>query len=207
MFQLFIEDYKLLKVKKILIPILFVLLFQTISFAQTPQHSIHDLKTGKWKTDTTYVYQLPYTLGKRYLLIQGYNSSFSHKNEIALDFKMKKGTPICAARDGVVTALREDSDKGGFKPEFLSEGNFIVLLHNDSTEAHYWHLQKDGAIVKEGDTVKTGQTIGYSGNTGYSAFPHLHFEVVNKLGQQIPTRFSTKKGMLYLRPGRKYKRV
>ena len=53
--------------------------------------------------DSSFVYSLPYEKGKKYLLIQGYRSKLSHKNRLALDFKMKKGTPITAARDGVVT--------------------------------------------------------------------------------------------------------
>jgi murein DD-endopeptidase MepM/ murein hydrolase activator NlpD len=131
----------------------------------------------------------------------------SHKGEYALDFKMKTGTTICAARSGIVIAMRENSDKGGLKPEMLSEGNYIIISHDDGSEAHYWHLQKDGVLVDVGDTIETGQAIGLSGNTGYSAFPHLHFEV-NETGKgQIPTRFHTKKGIKYLRPGKWHKAI
>ncbi len=70
----------------------------------------------------------------------------------------------------------------------------------------YWHLQKDGVLVNIGDTVKQGQLIGYSGNTGYTAFPHLHFQVYDATGKNIATRFETKKGITYLRPGKWYKR-
>jgi murein DD-endopeptidase MepM/ murein hydrolase activator NlpD len=71
----------------------------------------------------------------------------------------------------------------------------------------YWHLQKNGVIINEGDTVKQGQHIGYSGNTGYTAFPHLHFQVQDKNGRDIATRFLTKQGVAYLRPSKYYKRV
>src|SRR5436190_9362433 len=169
--------------------------------------SVHDLKSGKVKPDTSYVYSLPYQPGKKYLLIQGYMSSFSHKGEYALDFKMKKGTKICAARPGVVIGLREDSDKGGLKPAMLSEGNYIIIQHADGTRGNYWHLKKNGALVNVGDTIQKGQVIGLSGNTGYTAFPHLHFEVVDPLKGQIPTRFSTSKGIKYLRPGKWHKAI
>jgi len=135
----------------------------------------------------------------------------SHKGERALDFKVKKGTKICAARDGVVIATREDSDKGGLKPENLSDGNYISIKHNDNSVAHYWHLKKDGVYVNIGDSVTAGQLIGESGNTGYSAFPHLHFEVVgndaNGNYTQLATHFKTKKGIKYLRPAKFYKTV
>ena len=142
-------------------------------------------------------------------MIQAYESTFSHKGERALDFKVKKGTKICAAREGVVIAARKDSDKGGLKDENLSDGNYVSIQHSDGSVAHYWHFQKDGVMVNVGDTVQTGQWIGLSGNTGYSAFPHLHFEVqgYDATGQykQLATRFYTNEGVIYLRPGKFYK--
>ena len=71
----------------------------------------------------------------------------------------------------------------------------------------YWHLQKDGVLVSVGDTIIKGQWIGYSGNTGYTAFPYLHFQVQNKSGGDIATRFITNKGIIYLRPGKYHKAV
>jgi murein DD-endopeptidase MepM/ murein hydrolase activator NlpD len=180
-------------------------------FAQD-QYSTRDLKEGKFKDDSSYIYSLPFQDHKKVFLIQGYESKiFSHKGERALDFKVKQGTKICAAREGVVIALREDSDKGGLKQENLSDGNYISIKHSDGSVAHYWHLQKDGAMVSVGDAVKTGQWIGLSGNTGYSSFPHLHFELQGYDGsgnyKQLATRFYTNKGILYLSPGEFYRVV
>jgi len=190
--------------------LLFLLLIPVMGFSQD-DHSIQDLKNGKFKKDTSYVYRLPFQYKKKVFLIQAYESSFSHKGERALDFKVKKGTKICAARDGIVTAMREDSDEGGLKQENLSDGNFISIRHNDGSVAYYWHLQKDGVMVNMGDTIKSGQWIGLSGNTGYSAFPHLHFEVqgYDAAGnyKQLATRFNTKQGVMYLRPGYFYKTI
>lgn len=185
------------------------LLFPLHALSQD-QYSTRDLKEGKFKKDSSYIYSLPFENKKRVFLLQGYESKlFSHKNERALDFKVKKGTKICAARAGVVISMREDSDKGGLKQENLSDGNYISIKHNDGSVAHYWHLQKDGVMVNVGDTVKTGQWIGLSGNTGYSALPHLHFEVqgYDTSGdyKQLATRFRTNKGILYLTPGEFYR--
>ena len=95
------------------------------------------------------------------------------------------------------------------KDENLSDGNYVSVKHDDGSVAHYWHLQYDGAMVKVGDSVKAGQWIGLSGNTGYSAFPHLHFEVQGYTAsgdyKQLPTRFYTQKGVIYLRPGKFYR--
>ncbi len=188
----------------------FIFLFTFFNFyasAQLTDTEIRNLKGGRVKTDNSYVYFLPYEKGSRFLLIQAYNSKFSHTNELSLDFKMKKGSEICAAREGVVTATKEDSDVGGMRDEYYNQGNHIIITHIDGSVAMYWHLKKEGVVVNIGDTVSKGQHIGFSGNTGYSAFPHLHFQVQNKDGNDIATRFFTKKGIKYLRPGRRYKSV
>jgi len=188
----------------------FFLIIFSRSFSQD-QYSIRDLKSGKFSDDSSHIYTLPFEQRKNVFLVQAYESKMSHKGEVALDFKLKKGTKICAARDGVVITLRRDADKGGLKQEYLSEANYITIRHTDGSVAHYWHLQKNGVNVNPGDTIKTGQIIGYSGNTGYSAFPHLHFEVqgYNAEGKfvQLPTRFYTNKGIIYLRPGKFYRTV
>ena len=187
--------------------ILLLLLLPVSCLAQS--YSTADLKAGRFRADSSYIYRLPFEINKKVFLIQAYESKMSHQNEWALDFKVKKGTKICAARGGVVIAAKGDSDKGGLKTENLSDGNYVSIKHSDGSVAHYWHLQKDGVKVSEGDTVYSGQWIGLSGNTGYSAFPHLHFEVqgYDLAGNfvQLATRFRTKNGVVYLRPGNFYK--
>lgn len=170
---------------------------------------IKRLQKGVIKDDTSYVYGIPFEDDKAHFLVQGYFGKFSHKERAALDFKMKRGTKILAARDGVVTRVKEDGSRGGTKRKYRSEGNNVIITHTDNSRAGYWHLQKDGALVKVGDTVKKGQVIALSGNTGYTAFPHLHFIVWTSRGgnwQQVPTRFETSKGIKYLKPWKWYRR-
>ena len=166
------------------------------------------LQKQKYSEDTSHIYWLPYRENGKHLVVQGYYSRFSHQTDIALDFKMKTGTTICAARGGVVNDLYEESNVGGAKDEYLDDGNYILIHHFDGSKAYYWHLKQNGVLVNVGDTVKQGQPIGLSGNTGYSAFPHLHFEVwgttANGHYNQLPVRFMTKKGPRYLRPLRYY---
>ena len=133
------------------------------------------LQKGKVKDDTSYIYALPYEEGKSHYMVQGYFSSFTHRERAALDFKMKRGTKICATRDGVVVRVKEDGDRGGLKKKYRPYGNYVIIQHADSSRAGYWHLQKDGVLVNVGDTVKKGQVIALSGKTGYTALPHLHF--------------------------------
>lgn len=189
---------------------IFSIFFVQCCIAQQ-QYSFKDLKSGKFVDDSSYIYSLPFENNKKVFLIQAYDSKMSHKGEIALDFKIKKKTKVCAARDGVVISAREDSEDGGLKPENMSDGNYISIQHYDGSVAHYWHLIKDGVLINVGDTITKGQVIGLSGNTGYSAFPHLHFEVVGYNGSgkygQLPTRFNTNKGTVYLKPGNFYRAV
>jgi murein DD-endopeptidase MepM/ murein hydrolase activator NlpD len=194
--------------------IIFILLISNsfAIFCQQPNvKKIMDLKQGKIKIDTSYIYQLPFELGTKRRVVQAAYSKLSHKGEIALDFNVKIGTTICAARGGVVTAAYGGSNKGGVGNAYINDGNYVIIQHEDGSKAMYWHLQYNGVLVKEGDTVITGQKIGKSGNTGYSAFPHLHFEInaftANGSYTQVPARFYTNKGIVYLRPLKKYKVV
>ena len=193
---------------------LFVLLsvFFGCSVSKNPlRKKVILLQKGIIKDDTSYVYSLPYEGGKSYLLVQGYFSRLSHKERAALDFKMKRGTKICAAREGVVVRVKKDGDRGGWNKKYRSYGNNIVIQHPDSSRAGYWHLQKESALVNAGDTVKKGQVIGLSGKTGYAFFPHLHFLVwrFDNMGkwQQVPNRFQTGKGIKYLKPLHKYRNI
>jgi murein DD-endopeptidase MepM/ murein hydrolase activator NlpD len=174
----------------------------------SPQRkAIKDLQKGRVTEDTSYVYALPFEKGTAHLVVQGYYSAYSHKNRAAIDFKMKRGTKITAARGGVVVRLKEDGKRGGLNNKYRQDGNLVVIQHSDGSRAGYWHLQENGVLVNIGDTVQQGQVIGLSGKTGYSALPHLHFLVWNNRSnqwQQVPTRFQTSEGPKYLRPFRKY---
>jgi murein DD-endopeptidase MepM/ murein hydrolase activator NlpD len=124
-------------------------------------------------------YLLPFRAGTRYLCIQGVGGPFSHTGPQthAFDFRMPVGTPVLAARRGLVVAVREDSTVGGMARRHAEEGNFVAILHEDGTRAVYLHLMPGGALVERGQHVAQGQVIARSGDTGWSATPHLHFEV------------------------------
>jgi murein DD-endopeptidase MepM/ murein hydrolase activator NlpD len=159
----------------------------------------------------SFAYSLPYEKGKCFLLVQAYQSKlFSHKGELALDFKMKKGTKICAARGGVVVDVKEDSKKGGIGTKYLSQGNHVIIKHEDGTYGNYWHLKYNGALVNVGDTITQGQPIGLAGKTGYALFPHLHFEVTmhpRPGHDQLRTQFLTRKGKRFLKPLHWYRSI
>jgi len=187
-----------------------ILFISACSVSKNPlRKEIKKLQKGIIKEDTGYLYSLPFENNKAHLLVQGYFGNLSHKERAALDFKMKKGTKILAARDGVVVRVKEDEDKGGLNKKYHHQGNNLVIQHNDNSRSGYWHIQKDGVLVNVGDSVRKGQVIALSGNTGFTAFPHLHFIAwkFNTKGewQQIATRFETSKGIKYPRAWRWYR--
>ena len=148
--------------------------------------------------DETYVYDLPYKKGSTYMIFQGYNGAATHKNLNALDFSLKTGDEVYAARSGTVVQVVENNDRNCLRPECADYNNVVIILHEDGTFADYSHLKKNGAIVEEGDVIKTGQVIAYSGNTGYASGPHLHFSVfvpdVEEGMRTLKTKFKTGDG-------------
>jgi murein DD-endopeptidase MepM/ murein hydrolase activator NlpD len=164
------------------------------------------------KHDDSFVYQLPYAPGHNFKVTQGYNGSFSHKgaNQYAIDWQMPEGTPVYAARGGVVVKIKDDSSTGGSSMKFDPYNNYVLIRHDDGTLGHYCHLQKGGVCVRPGDRVVVGQRIARSGNTGFSSGPHLHFSVFKtKDGRErvsIPVKFRTADGSAdTLVEGRRYK--
>ncbi len=130
------------------------------------------------KADITYTYSFPFLKDSNYRITQGPGGVFSHKDLFAYDFQMPLGTPVVAARDGIVALIKTDSSVGGADKSYIDKANFISVYHQDGSIANYFHLGKNGAAVKEGQFVRKGDIIGYSGNTGFTSGPHLHFEVV-----------------------------
>ncbi|MDX2010303.1 MAG: M23 family metallopeptidase [Myxococcaceae bacterium] len=111
--------------------------------------------------------------------------TFSHgagsQNEEAWDWAMSEGTPVLAARDGVVVAVRDDCTEGGPDEALRNDSNYVILRHDDGTFSEYQHLRHLGVRVRLGVNVAAGSVLGESGHTGFSSEPHLHFSVFHTL--------------------------
>ena len=133
---------------------------------------------------------------------QGFDGGFSHRdaqNRYALDFAADTGTPVLAARGGVVMQVASDFDKAGLTEKYGGRANFVRILHDDGTMALYAHLQESGVHVRIGQRVRQGQRIGLSGNTGFTSGPHLHFVVQVNRGmrlESIPIRMRGPQGVI-----------
>jgi murein DD-endopeptidase MepM/ murein hydrolase activator NlpD len=110
--------------------------------------------------------------------INPFISNIKHFHK-GIDIAANMGTPIKAARDGLVI----------FSGRLEGYGNCIFIRHQDGYITVYGHNKVNK--VKVGDIVYQGQEIAEVGRTGYATGPHLHFEV-RKLDQPIDPNFALK---------------
>ena len=152
------------------------------------------------------VYLLPLQT-RDWRIDQGWGGRFSHQdpeNFYAVDFTVKEGTPILAARDGVVMQVESNFDGAGLNREkFGARANLVRILHDDGSMALYAHLRAVGVWVRLGQRVHAGQSIGLSGNTGFTTGPHLHFAIQVNRGmreESIPMRLRAPDGSMVAIP-------
>lgn len=91
-------------------------------------------------------------------------SGRSHEGQ---DVMAKCGTPVVAARGGVVKQ----------KATHSAAGNYVVISDEATGEDHSYMHFRAPALVERGDRVETGQQIGVVGDTGSASACHLHFEI------------------------------
>jgi len=137
---------------------------------------------------STISYWPPIAPGQSFQISQAFDGSFSHtdeQNKYAVDIVMPVGTPVYAARSGIVLEAEDDFFKGGNNKAYSSKANNIRILHDDGSMAVYAHLELEKTQVYPGLAVMAGQLIGYSGNTGFTSGPHLHFAVQINKGMEL----------------------
>ena len=137
----------------------------------------------------TEAFDLPWAQGSVFETGQSFHGTLSHKGEegYAVDFPMAVGTPVHAARRGLVVRVAEKYTESGLRPDLRDKANLVMIAHEDGTLSRYLHLKTEGALVELGQWVESGDLIGLSGNIGYSNGPHLHFDV-SRPGRELVTQ-------------------
>lgn len=119
---------------------------------QDRKFTLSGTPTARARITSRYGYRLdPFTGGRRF-----------HRG---LDVGGRKGTPVLALADGVVSY---SGSLGGY-------GNLVELDHADGYRTRYAHNDKN--LVEVGSKVAKGQSIATMGSTGNSTGTHLHLEV------------------------------
>ncbi|RKY32065.1 MAG: hypothetical protein DRP74_03430 [Candidatus Omnitrophota bacterium] len=99
----------------------------------------------------------------------GARRSGGKRQHNGLDLLAEIGTPVLAARSGIV----KDATRS------RGMGNYVVLSHGENITTIYGHLSK--IHVNKNELVRQGQIIGEVGKTGNAnhreILPHLHFEI------------------------------
>jgi murein DD-endopeptidase MepM/ murein hydrolase activator NlpD len=144
--------------------------------------------------DDRVLYRLPYPLDVPRYVSQGVGDPPTHQDALnfhAFDFSMTSGSPVLAAREGVVGHVVDG------QPPDSKLANEVLVLHADGTFAGYTHLQA-GVAVKQGQKVERGQLLGRCGTSGMRGtrghrVPHLHFAVMRRMpghhAVSVPIRF------------------
>ena len=147
------------------------------------------VERAQFVASTRSAYVLPFERGV-VSLVWRTTSHFARGNGgvglYAIDFELPIGTPLVAARAGIVVAARDTFPDGNDRD---LEENYVMVRHADSTVARYIHLTQHGVLVAMGDSVRQGQRIARSGNTGQTGGPHLHFDV-QRCGPNLPPAYN-----------------
>jgi murein DD-endopeptidase MepM/ murein hydrolase activator NlpD len=125
-------------------------------------------------------YRAPFAVGATFTVTQAWPARSTHvaaDSFYAVDIALPDGTPVYAARAGLVIDLRHDAFLGAVDPTLLDQANVVEILHDDGTIAVYAHLHWDSIRVRIGQQVARGEYLADSGNTGFTSGPHLHFAV------------------------------
>ena len=146
-------------------------------------------------------YRPPFGGGMSLKISQSFKGKYSHSSpwsEYAVDIAMPEGTPIHAARSGIIMDIARDFYTGGSDIDKYGErANLVRILHDDGTMGVYAHLKLESVRFGLGRRVEEGDFIAESGNTGFSTGPHLHFVIQKNRGMNvisIPFQFEGVKG-------------
>lgn len=145
-------------------------------------------KIGSPSGAVTADFGYPWDAATPFRVDQGFFGTATHTQSVgnehnwhAIDANLPTGTPVLAARKGIVIDFEATQLDG------TGTANYVRLLHADGSTSSYVHLKPPpgNVDVSMGDGVEQGAQLGLSGETGMASGPHLHFSV------SVPTGTTT----------------
>lgn len=106
-----------------------------------------------------------------------------------IDYSAPLGSPVVAAKDGIVIKVVSGCVDFGSLSCGSQFGNWIEIDHGNGAIAIYAHLQNHSITVREGMKVRKNQEIAKVGSSGWSTGAHLDFRLKIKGEYQNPADF------------------
>lgn len=151
-------------------------------------------------SDGSLRYFPPFTVNAKFLISQAFGGSSTHRDVInfyAVDLVMPLGEPVCAAQNGVVTAIY---DGKGLLFNDTRNSNYVNIHHANGQLSNYEHLLPGSINVKVGQKIERHQCFAQVGATGNATGPHLHFAVLEERKGElvsVPFKFVDPSGRAY----------
>ena len=111
---------------------------------------------------------LPNPLLKQHLTDTWGAARSQGRSHEGIDIFAKRGTPIQATTQGIVSKVGEDA-----------LGGHVVMIIGPGGAGHYYAHLEEYADISPNDWVNTGDIIGYVGNSGNAKGtpPHVHYGI------------------------------
>lgn len=111
---------------------------------------------------------LPNPLPKKHLADTWGAARSQGRSHEGIDIFAKRGTPIQATTQGIVSKVGEDA-----------LGGRVVMIIGPGGAGHYYAHLEDYADISPNDWVNTGDIIGYVGDSGNAKGtpPHVHYGI------------------------------
>lgn len=178
------------------------------------------------KVDGDFLYRLPVSPGKDYLVTKHYNVNEKYFGEESTNyhsyqFNAEKGDTVFAVRKGIVMEIEDGADPvaSGSNVSYSTQRNSMIIEHEDGTMAWYGVLEKNSFMVKEGDMVYPHTPLALAGTYDMQEYQirlriyYLTYDNKVKFSREkgfktsteyIAPRFITANGILKLEHGKTY---
>ena len=142
-------------------------------------------------------YKLPWPGGLSYYVTQdqlntgGSHDPSNNATKHAIDFGIGVNSYVVPVINGVIHAIKDNSDTYGNSPAYKGYENYVILKHSGNVYSYYVHLKKDSILIRSGAVLR-GKKLAQVGLSGWVGGAHLHYTLAGATGISKETLFSDK---------------